>query len=38
MDGMKEISRENGKGVTELRKISGDRRDWRRWTNTVSML
>ena len=25
-------------GVTELRKISGDRRDWRRWTNTVSML
>ena len=31
------ITNKNGTRVIELRKITGDRRDWRRWIETVPM-
>ena len=33
---IEEIERKNGTGVTELMKIAGDRRVWRRWIEAVS--
>ena len=38
MDGIEAITITNGIGVTELRKIAGDRRVWRRWIKADLML
>jgi hypothetical protein len=35
MDGIEEIARENWMEVTAMRKIAGDRRDWRRWIKAI---
>ena len=37
MDGIEEIGRKNGMGVTELRKIAGNRGDSRRWIKALLM-
>ena len=37
MFGIKEIARRKGTEVTELRKILDNKRDWRRWIESILM-
>ena len=38
VDGIDERARKNGTGVIELRKIIGNKRDWRKWIEAVPTL